>query len=397
MSFTSIPIGFVPSDDVRANEGRNGRPAFASALRRAAIALNAIQFGGRSIYHWWGGDDTTDEEALLRLIYMCQNGTTAQARLRASALMLRGQGAVAAGQGIRLTADAVDYDAMIGDTGLEVVPTLVDPTNLASIDFGHGADGLNDGLPIPVEIGSLTSNGPGLVAGMLYEPATSTIDMDDAGDGMVPTDWIAQSQPIAALGTTGSVRHISQIIDRFLKTWNYHRPVMQWSCKAPGTNYVDFPYADGYKYLHAKRIGSATGCTAPAVTGPAWTFPLDDVASGRNATIKCALYIYARLYGAVGSETANDLVAISHRAANGTDMTAFSTGTNPPTIDSADGWRWWPALGDTPWTFDLRADLPFERIVLGAKGITDGAEIPTLFNLQVGAYALVPRHSTTIE
>lgn len=139
------------------------------------------------------------------------------------------------------------------------------------------------------------------------------------------------------------------------------------------------PYTQ-YRYLHDVSIGD--GATDPSVDGPGTTFPLKNVASGLNDTVRCEVWVYAAMSG--GTDTGS--IGISHKDGAG-GMTAIE---DVITGISGTSFQWYPALDAEPTTIDLRTDVDFDRVLVCGKstGSTD--------YLRVAAYTIVPVPSVNI-
>lgn len=386
-SLTPSFDGFDSSDEDR---GKNGLPAIAAQVRLASQALNAIQHQNRIVAAGWAGG----AEAAIGTGYGVNTGAvgvrtlwnhhhTPGRRLRGRAGVLKSINGRVAGQGLAAVLDGgatvtypMDYDLSGGPAA------RTEATDYESADFLTDTDHAAAASRVTATFGSNTSNGPDIRSFLLWEAARTLAD-PSITPGYTSHEKVEPAKPIVTLGPTGSLEVLSQLRLNFLHTWNRMRPQVAWSCGAPGTNYIEFATAStSWRYIFDQSIGD--GGTAPAYDGPAFTFPLRFSARGLKTTVTMAVYVYAAMSGATDTGS----IGISHKATD-TTMTTIAALTSPATISGAT-YAWYPALGATPATFEARADVDVERIVLCAKssGATD--------KVRIGAFVLFPLPSSTI-
>lgn len=391
---TIIDPHFFPLDDEQATAGKNGKPAVASQMQGAITTLNRINYSGRTLFSWWGGQQTTSgSNNCLRTVYNHHHqaansnlGGESQHDFRWDVLATQYTATAVAGQGLSLEIDGTNstFPTAPGSApSSRVEPTHLDVYKLAAHVHENYVTAFGK---FDLSFGAYTSNAPRMVAGCAYEPARNVVPALTAStSAWVPQDFVAPDNGIVATGIGASLAHNNRYRLMLLHAWNRKRPTWGWSLVKPDSFYVAFDdyTTTQYRYIFDQTIGD-TG-TAPSVTGPGITIPLRYAASGLNTTIKCAVYVYAKMSGATDTGS----MAISHKAAGGASMTAFSTGTNPATISGTTA-QWYPSLSGTPNTHDLRADLAFDRVVLAAKsnGATD--------HVRISAIAIFPLHSSTI-
>jgi hypothetical protein len=368
------PGAFGGFDDAE-RQGNLGIPS-GSLMARYVSALNSIASSGRIIRTFWGGDDTRDANALRRFLWDHQH--QAATRLRFVLIVVRPNGAQVDGQAIRIS--GIDSGGHIFPDNPIVEKTLynlintterfLDSTGSEVMSFEVTPDDVNQRL-FEVTIGSLTTNGVQILAGIVYECAESS--QDASLMGYTPHDHIAPGRDIVTEGIGSSTSMLDTFRSNFNHTVNRKRPMIGWDAIDPGNGYVNFNTStQAYRYIHDQSVG--TGGTSPASTGPAITFPLYKAATGISTTVRVAVRVYAAMSGA----TDNGSVGVSHQDGAG-GMTSFA---NLITTISGTSWAWYPALSTSAMYFDGRADLAYERIVLAGK--SNG----TTNTLRIGAYSI---------
>ncbi len=371
---TVQPGAFGGFDDEE-RVGNLGVPSGALVARYVS-ALNGIAASGRIIRTFWGGDSTNNAAAIRRFLWDHKHGGAS--RIRIVLLVVRKNGTYNAAQAIEIGGDdhnlhtfgPTDYATLydlsgttaraLDSTGLEVMSFEVTPTDQGIFEM---------------TLGSLTTNGVAILAGLVYECPETVQDPSVIG-AYTPHDHVAPGRDIIAAAVSGSGSDLATFRTNLNHTTARKRPMIGWDAINPGTTgtgYVDFATStQAYRYIHDQTVGD--GGTAPASTGPAITMPLYKAATGINATVRLQVRVYAALSGA----TNQGKVGVSHSNGAG-GMTSI---VDLITAISGTTYAWYPALTTTAATFLGRADIPYERIVLAAKstGATD--------KIRIGAYSI---------
>lgn len=392
---------FHPMDDSMRAAGRNGKPAIAAQLRRFADVLNCIGHDGRPIFHWWGGaaHDANITTGIFQTMYARYFG--GGRFLRGRALILKPNSTRDSTQGIRLTLGDPDISGSTDQHDYPIEYDLasaaapVDPTNLEEVGFGADLEPSDFELKemlIGTRADSTPGNAPGLISGMIYEPAQIEGNPDAGASGVyVPQDLAIPGHDIVNVADTGDLKVFDRIRDMARHNWLFNRPHFSWSAFNPGvgsagTNWIARSTAHAsFRYIFDETIGDGGG-TAASATGPGITVPIYKAASGVRTTLAIHLYVYAALSEASAS-TGRIGVACKQNSFTFTEI------TNGPQINSTT-WQWWPAATIEPGDVSTSpfflgdASAAFERILIGTRmSSADGAK-----HVKIGAFAMIPRH-----
>lgn len=382
-----VPPIFNALDDAAREQGRNGKPAVAEAIRRLMDGLNSVSYSGRPVAALWGGRTGGDGGAAgLDPLYML-----AVPRLHAACAKLRGRCVIAKNTHAPAGNDR-GVETKIGSDAA-VLTQLDYDINGATLGYPEGAEQLDvltdtDKDPSTADIvTALRVNsvpaGSGLYvpAFLAYDAAQVDVDPDVTKYAYVPPELVGPGLEVVAEG---------KVLDRYrvqLRNTALHKRVpISWSIEGPGTNYVDFTTSRAdFRYIFDQAIGD--NGTAPSATGPALTAPWYKSAFGRRTQVRVAVWVYARMSDGDG---ATGTIGVANKDSGGA-MQAFAALTNGPTVTFNGGtFKWWPDLNTgTPAYFNGYAGAPFDRVLLGAKAST-GPDMDA--TVQIAAYVMLPFH-----
>jgi hypothetical protein len=384
-----VPHFFSGWDDQKAEPGRNGLPAIASLIADYARVLNDLNYSGRTVYEWWGGDGTANSDNILRWLW--DHHHLGGSALRGRVLFLPHYGTRAAGQGIRI---GINRAGETHDTTTDYTLTeaATEPEGLTAVDVGADIDHAATGSRIENELGSVTTNGPGLIAGCMYEQLQSVVDPSSNG-ALVPEEGFRPGASQVAVSPSSGLTNLERLRAMFNHCWYYRRPIASWSIVKPGTNYVDFTTAKtSYRYIFDQTYGD--GGIGIGATTPGITLPLYASAAGLRTQIRVAVYVYAAMSGATNTGS----LAVANKDGAGDMGTGTPAALTNPVSISGTTFKWYSgtgagnadpsALTGAPSYFLGDCYATYDRVVLCAKssGSTD--------SVRIAAFALVPFHFT---
>jgi hypothetical protein len=363
-------------DDGATDDCSNGVLARASVMANAIRALRYIQHAGRPIFHLVGQPSVfanAQERRFIRLDTLDGGGRYLAGLVGG----IRNTTTVSATQGLRLSEGVTPHDTAWPSTAsVNRYPEDLVPIDIVGPLHTGSAPATVNGY----ELGQIDAQSPQLSSACIYEDARSKEDSDIIAmeDPFVPNNGIVATK-------SGSRSTLDVARERFLHVWRNRRPHFGWSGQYPDTTgYIDLTTSkNNYRYIFDQTIGD--GGTAPSATGKAATLPLRYSGAGRRTQIRVYVWVYARLSAGTGTGT----IAVANKDASGT-MGGMTALTNNVAITGT-SFTWWPHTGSwdpaTNAYFNGYAGGAFDRVLVGGK--TSGTA-----SLQIGAYMLVPFHST---
>lgn len=365
-----VDPNFAGFDDETREAGRNGWLTNGPLMASFANALNSIAHGPRIIYTFWGGV-TSDTNATIRRFFWNKNHVPGR-RLSFSMLWVPPNGPRQSGQGVSFAGYTNSTNVLLDYTAYTTAGGLGSPEGDKTMTLSFNAVGSAE---TSGTIASASTNGPGIISGIVYEPRKSAADPTTELD-YVPPEQFAVGNDILAVAPTGVLGHINTYRKNLNHTWNRLRPEIGWSAAKPDVNALAISDSqEEFRYIMDQTVGD--GGTAPSATGPAITIPLYKAGSGLETTVRVRIMIRAAMTGTTDTGT----IGVSHRDGAG-GMTAIAavsgiavTGT---TYDTYGGF------------VTLRTDLAYERVVLCAK--SDGATDYMI----IAAWSMYPLPTTSI-
>ncbi len=379
MSSVIVNGGVKPQfqDDQQREYARNGKAASGDVMRKTIALANQVTFAGKPIFNWIADLGTTNAnitgiDPLYRQIYTGEN--YGAIREGARAIYLPDTGTSVAGQGWHVTWTSTSTTSLLHYSGVSGTSYPVGAlTSHVLTSAGYGIREL--------KIGSVTSNGPQLSAGCVYQEPQNEIDPSllqpiSSVYGYAGLANVGPGRNVFGSSTSTTATEVLRNLTHVLvDTYGRRRPQIGWSIPNPGVSSQFVLFATSgqqYRYIHDQSYGSG-GLTITEST-PGITLPLKYAGSGRNTQVKVGVYVYAAMTGATDTGS----LAVANRNSSGTMAGVASTLTNNVTV-SGTTFQWYPSLGSDPAYFMgyCGSAAHYDRVVLCARadGVTDQIKI----------------------